>query len=733
MSAARFVLAAVALTAVAAVPQSALGGEPLVTQFSGLGDRISDRAPIPDVKPRPLWSPARGPAAAYPLRGPTGVRIVRGGVTIVAESMTGRVLRVGRNGRVSVLAGRRADDFSACPAVRSRAGLIVADRGGNRVVRRSRGGATTTIAGTGRTGFAGDGGPATAARLNGPTCVAAVADGSLLIADQGNRRVRRIAPDGTITTIAGNGEAGFAGEGGPATAAALVPQDIVALPDGGALVTDARNARVLAIDAEGTLSTFAGTGEPGYDGDGGPARAARLTMPWGLARAADGAVVVSDFGSQTVRRISPSGEITTILGAPPQPSATRSRALGARIPARRRVVSWITPQPGTSSFGERRVSDEAESGRRAVIREQGYGGTITFVSVVQGATTLVWGNVDAPDCWQPDRTAVGLAGDPVQARDVQAGARAGSPYAPGPGPYAPDLARGGLVLARAPISLAGEPAFGVPAWWTEWAGRRLVDYVIDRRTRRVVALQVWSPSGFERQYRIRALPRSAPLRLPSTRPMRHITQQTPQFTAWRCGPPGRRPPAVYGFPEGIGLARRVARGLDGVHAMLVRATGRAAVGRRFTATSAVTLRRGRVLGGLTRIVAPGRPQANVLPPGGSYTELSPPSGGTFIKALGTSCWAWTGLEEPGEVEPPAFADRSRVMPLDDAFFERPRRRGRLLVLRAHVSGLTIDSLIDPRDLRLLAQRWVGRDRGLVRFAAVPSLPPLPVPVPRCPR
>ncbi len=410
----------------AAVPGVATADGSLADGYVGLGDRMGDRPALPSVMPRPIAFPARAAAAEYPLRGPTEVRIVRGGVLIVGESMTGRVLRVGTGGRVSVLPGRRADDLALCGG--SRAGDVAADPFVNKVFRGS-----TSIAGTGRTGFAGDGGPATAARLNDPTCAAPAADGGILVADQGNNRVRRIAPDGTITTIAGNGETGFSGEGGPATAAGMVPHAVVALPDGGALVTDPRNARVLRIHQDGTLSTFAGTGTPGYDGDGGPARQARLTIPWGIARGADGSVVVADFGSQTVRRISPQGVITTVLGAQPQQVAAPSRARTAWVPARRLVSHWIDPRPGMTSWGERGTSDESASGRHAVIRSEGYGGGLAGMTVVHGRLRWDYGGDDAP-CWYSDRTRTG---------------RPATGYRPGtsrPGPMhrrrtRPDLAR----------------------------------------------------------------------------------------------------------------------------------------------------------------------------------------------------------------------------------------------------------------------------------------------------
>lgn len=733
----RLAWAALTLVVASATPGAATASSSLVDEYVGLGWRLSDQPTTPDVKLRPLAFPTRGSAADYPLRRPTAVRVVRGGAIIVDEAMTGRVLRVGTDGRLSVLAGRRTDGNPWCASTPSAGGgRIWADRHDNKVVRSGADGISTTLAGTGRTGFAGDGGPATAARLNHPTCAVPVADGSILIADQGNNRVRRIGADGIITTVAGNGEALFSGEGGPATAAGLVPQEVIALPDGGALVTDPRNARVLRIRPDGTLSTFAGTGIPGYDGDGGPARSARLSVPWGLARGADGSVVVGDFGSQTVRRISPSGVITTVLGAPPQRVATRSRALTAWVPARRVVSHWIEPAAGVTSFGERGTSDESAAGRHAVIRGQGYAGTTNQVTVVHGETSLTWSNMGDFGCWIKYPTGIGLSGNPVQARDLQAGAGAPSPYAPGPGPYAPDLARGGLILARAPIALDSTPQFGTAGWETAWRAQRLVEYVIHRRSGRVVAVQAWSLLGYQRQYRIRPVPRSKHLRFPSTRPREYMVARGATGTQFRCGPPGRAAqtvPSVYGFRDGMDLARRVTRRLEKVPAIRVHAVGRSRVGRHFSATSALRLERGRVREGITQVVAPGRPQPNLYPPGGSYTALTTGTGEALIRSKGSSCWTRAGVV-PEEQQPAPLGQLLRVMPLDDAFFERPRLNGRLIVLRVHSDGMRVDSLIDPRDMRLVAQRWLsgGGDRGVIRFIEVGSVPPLPASTPRCP-
>lgn len=191
--------------------------------------------------------------------------------------------------------------------------VLVADTGNHRIRRVGPDGIVRTIAGTGE-GFHGDGGPATEADLSAPEGVAVMPDGAILVADTGNHRVRRIAPDGTITTVAGSGAVGAGGDGGPATAAELsAPVAVTAAPGGGFLIADAGTGRVRRVDAGGMISTFAGT-TPGWGGDGGPATAAQLNDPRGLTVLADGAVLIADRGNGRIRRVAPDGTITTVAG-----------------------------------------------------------------------------------------------------------------------------------------------------------------------------------------------------------------------------------------------------------------------------------------------------------------------------------------------------------------------------------------------------------------------------------
>jgi sugar lactone lactonase YvrE len=200
-------------------------------------------------------------------------------------------------------------------AVDAAGDVLVADLS-NRIRKITPDGVITTVAGSGIAGFAGDGGPATDAQLNHPTGVAVDAAGGILIADQHNYRVRRVDPDGTITTVAGTGDEGYGlGDGGLASEAGLtLPAALAVDAKGGILVAEMGERRIRRIDPDGTISTIAGDSGTGYDGDDKPATQASLTKPTGLAVTAAGDVLIADQGAQRLRRVDPAGVIHTIAG-----------------------------------------------------------------------------------------------------------------------------------------------------------------------------------------------------------------------------------------------------------------------------------------------------------------------------------------------------------------------------------------------------------------------------------
>ncbi|MEV4438837.1 NHL repeat-containing protein [Streptomyces sp. NPDC049577] len=173
----------------------------------------------------------------------------------------------------------------------------------------------TTLAGTGEPSSGGDSGPATLAALDRPRAVAYDRAGNVYVAEWKGHRVRRIAPDGTITTVAGTGTRGFGGDGGPAVEALLDEPGGLVLDEAGRLyIADYWNHRIRRVTPDGVISTVAGTGRPGHDGDGGPALLARFTEPRGLALDRAGNLYVAEWGGHRVRRIAPNGIITTVAG-----------------------------------------------------------------------------------------------------------------------------------------------------------------------------------------------------------------------------------------------------------------------------------------------------------------------------------------------------------------------------------------------------------------------------------
>lgn len=194
--------------------------------------------------------------------------------------------------------------------------LYIAESGNHRIRRVGPDGTISTVAGSGDQGYSGDGGAATAARLDTPRSVTVDAVGNLYIADTLNHRIRRVRPDGVIDTVAGTGEAGFAGDGGLARAALLdSPQGLAVDAVGNLYVADAENNRIRRVGLDGVIETVAGNGSLGYSGDGGPATDASFRVVTDVAVDAAGNLYIADEGSHLIRRVRPDGIIDTVAGA----------------------------------------------------------------------------------------------------------------------------------------------------------------------------------------------------------------------------------------------------------------------------------------------------------------------------------------------------------------------------------------------------------------------------------
>ena len=192
--------------------------------------------------------------------------------------------------------------------------LYIAEFYGQRVRKVTPSGVITTLAGNGTAGYSGDGGMATSAELNGPYRVTVDLAGNVYIPDSSNSRIRKVAPNGTITTIVGNGQSGYSGDGGPATDAALNYPEAVAFDSAGNYyVADEAGNVVRKVDTNGIITTAVGTGVPGYSGDGGPAASAELDGPVGVAVNAADDLYISDQENNVIRKVT-NGVITTIAG-----------------------------------------------------------------------------------------------------------------------------------------------------------------------------------------------------------------------------------------------------------------------------------------------------------------------------------------------------------------------------------------------------------------------------------
>jgi trimeric autotransporter adhesin len=263
----------------------------------------------------PGFSGDGGAATAAQFQDPNGVAVDSAGNLYIADTGNNRIRRVTPGGVISTVAGGTTDQLNAPAgvAVDGVGTVYVADTGNNRV-RRLTGGTLTTLAGTGTAGFSGDGGAATAAALWQPRGVAVDAAGNVYIADRWNRRIRRVATNGIITTVAGVGTMGFTGDGGSALAAQFGDPAGVAVDAAGTIyIADHSNQRIRRVSG-GVISTLAGNGNPAYGGDGGAAAGAALYQPLGVYPGPGGAVYVADTSNFRVRVISAGGVITTVAG-----------------------------------------------------------------------------------------------------------------------------------------------------------------------------------------------------------------------------------------------------------------------------------------------------------------------------------------------------------------------------------------------------------------------------------
>ena len=270
-----------------------------------------------------------GAATNASLHYPQGVAVDAVGDLYVADTDNQRIRKVAANGIITTAAGDGAAAFSGDGGAATNAGLnlpygaaldafgnlYIADRSNNRIRKVAANGIITTVAGNGSSGYSGDGATATNASLNLPYGVAVDSSGNLYIADTDNERIRKVAANGIITTVAGKGASGYSGDGGTATNASLnLPYGAALDAFGNLYIADRSNNRIRKVAANGIITTVAGNGASGYSGDGGAATGANLYYPGGVVVDWLGNLYVGDTGNNCIRKVDTNGIITTVAG-----------------------------------------------------------------------------------------------------------------------------------------------------------------------------------------------------------------------------------------------------------------------------------------------------------------------------------------------------------------------------------------------------------------------------------
>ena len=269
-----------------------------------------------------------GMATNASLNGPSGGAVDASDNLFIVDWGNNRIRKVDTNGIITTMAGNSSGGYSGDGGVATNASLnqpfgaavdasgnlFIADMGNNVIRKVNPNGIITTVAGNGSGGYSGDGGAATNASLNQPFGAAVDASGKLFIADTVNSVIREVNPNGTITTVAGNGSGGYSGDGGAATNASLNQPFGAALDASGNLfIADWGNNIIRKVDTNGIITTVAGNGSYGYTGDGGAATNASLNQPFGVAVDASGDLFIADYNN-VIRKVSTDGIIATVAG-----------------------------------------------------------------------------------------------------------------------------------------------------------------------------------------------------------------------------------------------------------------------------------------------------------------------------------------------------------------------------------------------------------------------------------
>ena len=280
-----------------------------------------------------------GPATEASLAAPYAAVKDGSGNLYIVDRSNHRIRKVDASGVITTVVGRDAGEgevrfsgdggpatdallnFPSDVFVDASGNLYIVDRSNHRIRKVDTSGVITTVVGRdigeGEVRFSGDGGPATEALLNLPYGICGDSAGNLYIADTNNNRVRKVDASGVITTVVGSGELGFQGDGGPATDALLARPYRIAVDGADNLyIVDRSNDRIRKVDAvSGIITTVAGSDERGFIGDGGPATEAALSLPWDVSVDGSGNLYIADSSNNRIRKVDAvSGIITTVAG-----------------------------------------------------------------------------------------------------------------------------------------------------------------------------------------------------------------------------------------------------------------------------------------------------------------------------------------------------------------------------------------------------------------------------------